>query len=235
MRISDKISYLISDIEDGIRLGALSLGDLLQCRFFHRPPLDFVSKTDASLSTRFLEQRRWVLKILMEDVLQASNRRLSRLPGHSRQYIRDAGGYVIQHSEDMGADVAEIWEKLQAGRLHKDSRVRSATLHAARVVSELTIAYSLLPELIEERFREEHGRLSGSKYMEFYRGRVGQKVNLRRDMIAFLPMHVLIGTEHKLGEDIPVHTEHIVMAKDYVAALSNSRARRLHRELIEGR
>src|SRR5467141_2001365 len=41
VRAADKISYLISDIEDGIRLQALSRSDILSCRFFHRPPLDF--------------------------------------------------------------------------------------------------------------------------------------------------------------------------------------------------
>lgn len=235
VRIADKISYLISDLEDGIRLGALSLSDLLRCRFFHRPPLDFVTESNAPLSSRFLEQRRWVLKLLMEDVLQESNRRLARLSGHSRECIRDADKYIIHHSDDMAADVAEIWEKLQAGRLHKDSRVMSSNLRAARIVSELTVAYSALPQLIDERFRQEHDRLSGSQYMRFYRSRVGRKVQFRHAMISFLPMHVLIGTDHKLGEGISVYTEHLVMAKDYVAALSDSRARQLHRELIEGR
>ena len=41
VRIADKISYLVSDLEDGIRLGALTVSDLHACRFFHRAPLNF--------------------------------------------------------------------------------------------------------------------------------------------------------------------------------------------------
>ena len=80
-----------------------------------------------------------MLKILVEDVLQASNKRLVRLLGASPNNIRNAGEYIVNHSDEMAKEVDQIWRELQAGRLHKDSRVRSANLHAARVVSELLI------------------------------------------------------------------------------------------------
>jgi dGTPase len=235
VRIADKIAYLISDLEDGIRLGAVSQSDLLKCRFFHRPPLDFHSTAGARLFDRFLEQRRWVLKILMEDVLQASNKRLVRLSGGSPNNVRNAGEYIINHSDEMAQEVDQIWRELQAGRLHKDSRVISANLHAARVVSELAISYSLLPQLIDERFRGEHERLWNTAYIEFYRNQVGRTVTLRKEMISFLPMHLMIGTEYQPGSDAGIPTEQLIMAKDYVAALSDTRARQLHRELTEGR
>jgi dGTPase len=235
VRIADKISYLISDIEDGIRLGALSQQDLLSCRFFHRPPLDFSAQSIGSLSQQFAQQRRWVLKVLMEDVLQASSRRLARCPSQSRESVRNAESYLIQHSDDMLADVAEIWKRLQVGRLHSDRRVVSANLHAARVVAELAVAYSVMPHLIEERFRQEHARLSESKYMRFYRDRVGRKVSYRRDLVGFLPMHVMIGTNYNIGADITVDIADLIMAKDYVAALSDSRAKLFHRQMVEGR
>lgn len=234
VRIADKISYLISDIEDGIRLGVLSRTDILSCRFFHRPPLDFPVQSDGSLSQRFIEQRRWVLKILMEDVLQASSRRLARLPAHSPETVRSAGEYIIQHSDEMLADVDEIWRKLQVARLHKDRRVESANLHAARIVAELAIAYSIMPNLVDERFRQEHRRLWGCKYMDYYRTRVGGKVTFRHDLVAFLPVHVMIGTNYPVGSDITVNVEDLIMAKDYVAALSDSRARLFHHQTVEG-
>jgi len=169
VRIADKISYLVSDIEDGIRLGALSRPDILSCRFFHRPPLDFSAHSGKPLSQQFAEQRRWVLKILMEDVLQASNKRLARLTSKSLESIRGATEYMIQHSEDMLADVEEIWKKLQTARLHTDRRVLSANLHAARIVGELAITYSIFPNLIEDRFRQEHARLEATKYIQWYK------------------------------------------------------------------
>jgi dGTP triphosphohydrolase len=41
VRLADKISYFVSDLEDGIRLSAITASDLLSCRFFHRAPLNF--------------------------------------------------------------------------------------------------------------------------------------------------------------------------------------------------
>jgi|GEM_PF-4171713 len=44
----------------------------------------------------------------------------------------------------------------------------------------------------------------------------------------------MIGTNVKLGEDAAVKTENLVMAKDYVAAFTDSRARAMHRQVLEG-
>jgi dGTPase len=171
----------------------------------------------------------------MEDVLQASSRRLARFPLPSIDNVRSAGDYIIQHSDDMLADIEEIWHKLQEGKLHKDRRVVSANLHAARVVAELAIAYSVMPYLVEERFRREHARLNDSKYMKFYKHILGNTLTFQRELVAVLPTHVMIGTKHRVGTEIVVRLEDMIMAKDFVAALSDSRARLFHRQLVEGR
>jgi dGTPase len=235
VRIADKISYFVSDLEDGIRLGAITRSDIVSCRFFHRPPLDFSERPDGHLSLQFVEQRRLILKILMEDVLQASSKRLARLSSQSSEAVRNAGEYMIQHSDEMAGDLEEIWHKLQVARLHNDRRVVLANLHASRIVAELAIAYSIMPELMEERFRREHSRLNSSAYMQHYRGLAGKELTYRRDLVAFLPMHLMIGKKHGLGEDIHVPIEDVIMAKDYVAALSDSRARRFHDQIVKSR
>jgi dGTPase len=233
VRIADKISYLVSDLEDGIRLGVLSIADILSCRFFHRPPLNFLAESDRTLHRQFADQRRWILKSLMEDVLKTSSRQLARLGGASPVRVRGAGYYLIQQSPEMLADLEEIWRKLQVGQLHQDRRVLAANLHAARIVAELTLAFSIMPQLMDERFCQEHERLWGSKYLEYYRKRVGGRTNFRRELVSFLPMHLMIGTNHPLGADITVEVEKLIMAKDYVAALSDSRARLLHRQMLD--
>ena len=231
VRIADKISYLISDLEDGIRLGILSEADLQSCQFFHRPPLDLIGSHSGALYERFLSQRRIVLKILMEDVLRATSRRLSST---SPDAVRNASDFLVNHSEEMQGDVAEIWTKLQAGRLHRDQRVVGANLSAARIVSELTLAFALIPELVERRFREEHERLSNSDYMRFYRRQVGASVRIPKELCSFLPMYTLIGKGFSLSSDPDFPTMDLVMAKDYVAGLSDSRARVFHRDLFAG-
>ena len=235
VRAADKISYLISDLEDGIRLGALTNEDVLSCRFFHTPPLDFTLGKKETFHQRFLQQRRWILKILMEDILTSSNKRISRLSSSgSPKSVRDASEYTIQHSEEILHDIEEIWVKLQAGKLHTDRRVVSANLHASRIVAELFISYCVMPELIEKRFRSEYERLHSSKYMDHYRGKVGKRITLRRDLVGFLPMNLMIGTIHKANQDVTIPIEHLIMAKDYVAALSDSRATAFHGEIIKG-
>jgi dGTP triphosphohydrolase len=134
----------------------------------------------------------------------------------------------------MQADVAEIWAKLQAERLHKDRRVVGANLAAARIVSELTLAFALVPELVERRFREEHERLLNSDYMRFYVKQVGTSVRIPKELFSFLPMYTLIGKSFSIASDHDVPTGSLVMAKDYVAGLSDSRARVFHRDLFAG-
>ena len=102
VRTADKISYFVSDLEDGIRLSAITVGDLLTCRFFHRAPLDFSIPSDQTLYQRFIEQRRNVLKILMEDVLVATSKRLARM---RPQDVRGAGEYTVNHSADILRDM----------------------------------------------------------------------------------------------------------------------------------
>ena len=40
IRLADKLSYMISDLEDGIRLGIIAESDLRACRLFDHPPID---------------------------------------------------------------------------------------------------------------------------------------------------------------------------------------------------
>jgi dGTPase len=230
VRIADKISYLISDLEDGIRLGILSEIDLQSCQFFHRPPIDLIGSGSGPLYERFLSQRRLVLKILMEDVLHATSRRLSR---SSSKNARNETDFLVNHSEEMQIDVAEIWSKLQAGRLHLD-RVIAANLAAARTVAELTLAFALLPELVERRFREEHERLWNSEYARFYDSLAGKSVRIRKELISFLPMYTLIGKAVNITSDPDIPIMHLIMAKDYVSGLSDSRARAFHTDLFAG-
>jgi hypothetical protein len=92
-----------------------------------------------------------------------------------------------------------------------------------------------MAELIEERFRQEYERLNDSAYMNWYKNKVGGKVTYQRELFTFLPMHAVIGKRYDLAKDIIISTEKLVMAKDYVAALSDSRAKLFHKQIVQGR
>jgi dGTPase len=133
IRAADKISYLISDIEDGIALGILKLTDLLSCKLFHRAPIDFRhDRGHLSLLTTFMEQRPSIIRVLMEDIIAETSKRLFRLKDTTEKCVRNASDYVICHSPLIQDDVNEIWTKLQEELLHSNTRVLSANMSAAK-------------------------------------------------------------------------------------------------------
>lgn len=238
VRAADKISYLLSDIEDGIKLNAITYTDLISCRLFHRSPVDFRLREGESLYSKFIEQRGSIIKLLMEDVILESSKRLSKIK--SRQDVFTLGDYAIFHSPTIDADMDEVWKKIQVAKLHKDPRVLSANLNASRMVSELTILYIAFPSLIDNEFRKEHIRLDtqNSAYMKFYNSYGSGKnkqIKVNSDIFKFMPMDRVIGEEKTINfansvQDINVYD--IVLAKDYVASLTDKKIKKLYANLV---
>lgn len=231
VRVADKISYFVSDLEDGLRLRAITADDLLSCRFFHRAPLNFAGSSNQALYQTFIEQRRHVLKILMEDILVATNKRLSRT---SPDRVRIADGYTVDHSDEILRDMGEVWTRLQSKRLHEDRRVKIANFRAARAVSDLTIAFAVCPQLVDIDFATEHSKLRTTEYLDHYRKAVGPSVLIQPNLIDILRLERMIGIKHRAGQPANVAVEDLVQAKDFVATLTDSRASSLHSELFEG-
>lgn len=246
VRLADKISYLVSDLEDGIRMGALTIADLRKCRLFEHAPLDYEKLWGESEHERYVSQRRALLSFLMEDSIDATAKRLRRGDW------RSAADYTVNHSERVAAEVSEVWHVLQAGRLHKDARVIAANLRAARIVSDLFMTFAIQPALVDREFARRHGHLKETRYMQWYE----QRATTRRQgkstfRICHIPgkiaeslrLDAAIGAKKSLegareGEardGWDVLYENVVMAKDFVASLSDAQARMLHENLVNGR
>jgi dGTPase len=103
VRIADKVSYLVSDLEDGIRLGALSLEDLRTCRLLRRPPIDLTLAPGESPHDRFLSQRGLLIGLLMEDIILATAKRLMSMKTISD--VRSRGEYTVDHSSELNDEV----------------------------------------------------------------------------------------------------------------------------------
>ncbi|MCZ8531702.1 dGTP triphosphohydrolase [Alteromonas sp. PRIM-21] len=230
IRAADKISYLISDIEDGIALGILKLEHLLSCKMFHRPPIDLREDVrNSSLLSMFIQQRPSIIRLLMEDVISETSKRLFRLKNTTDKCVRSAGDYVVCHSQLIQDDMNEIWEKLQAGLLHSNTRVLSSNMRAAKKVTELTLLLALFPEHIDEYFRTEYIKVRGSKYMRFYEHKHKNQI-INKKWLGFLPLDRMIGSSDRITKATP--TADIIQAKDYVASLTDSKIDSLHKELI---
>ncbi len=233
VRIADKISYLISDLEDGIRMGIIDLDELCGCSFFERPPIDIVPSPGEGLYDRFVSQRRAILKVIMEDILDATDRRLAEF--QDRESVRSHNDYIVTLSDPLVTEVEEIWEKLQSGILHRDAAVKSAIEDAAKIVSDLLVVYAVAPHLVDGRFRRAHSKLRNEEYIKWYERRVGKEVGIPKSRISRLRNEHTIGTElPSQGANWMVETSVLVQAKDYVASLTDTRAKAEHRKHCRG-
>jgi len=232
VRIADKLSYLISDLEDGIRLGVITLEDLRACRLFDHPPIDLRPTHGEALLLRFVSQRRALLRVLMEDVLVATDYQLSRLG--SLQAVRNAEDYAVAFSPTIQAEIDEVWTRLQVNLLHRDRRVVQHNRQASETVTRLFLLYMLMPELVGEAFRRAHERLRDTEYIEHYRGLAGRDtIGFPKRIVSSLAVDRMIGSPLKEeGDNFIVPLYDVVLAKDYVASLTDTYATAAYAELL---
>lgn len=229
VRIADKISYVIADIEDGIRMGIIAEEHLFNCKLFERPPIDMAPSPGESLYDRFISQRRAILKVIMEDVLKATDRRLSKIS--SKAEVRRHSDYIVSYSEPLAMDISEIWNKLQAGLLHQNQEVIAEGKRAARIVTDLLFVYTLAPHLVDGRFRASHERLKDTNYIKWYQDEVGLEIGLSKRRVAPYAYEHAIGRDlRSQGDNWIISISDLVQAKDYVASLTDSRAFLEHRK-----
>jgi dGTPase len=228
VRVADKVSYLISDMEDGIRVGAFGYDDLVTCRFFERPPIDLAPAPGESLWERFISQRRAILKVIMEDILTATDARLAGL--NNLQAVRRVRDYVVDFSPALKQDLTEVWDKLQKGILHKHRTVVAENMRAARIVRDLLVTYAIAPELIDPRFLRLHRGLRETVYLGWYRQRIGEQIGLPQRLLSrYSYEHAISANLRKQGDNWLIPTDNLVMAKDYVASLTDARVIHEHR------
>jgi len=228
VRIADKISYLISDLEDGIRMEIISLKDLLKCKFFEHPPIDINPNEGESLYERFISQRRAILRVIMEDILNTTEKRLAKIfpivgEGNERvSIIKKERDYIISYSESLKHDIDEIWNRLQVSILFKDRAVITENARAKKIVRELLLLYIIAPHLVEIHFKKSHEKLKDSEYMNWYIGRVGEKVKIPKSKV---PYGCPIGLEiESKGDNYFIPIEDLILGKDFVASLTDTRA-----------
>lgn len=164
----------------------------------------------------------------MEDIILESTKRISKLK--SRADVFNAGHYCVFHSEQIDNDMGEIWGKIQVNKLHMDPRVLSANMKASKMVSELLLLFTLFPEHINTQFRMEHERLNSTEYLKYYRDQ-HQTIEIPYDLLKFLPLDMMIGFHPGKTKYIDVYQ--LILAKDYVASLTDKKLKRVYNELLD--
>jgi len=102
-------------------------------------------------------------------------------------------------------------------------------MNASKMVSELTLLFTIYDEFIEEDFRVEHGRLSNTSYATFYK-EIIKTIDIEKSLLRFLPLDSMIGFKEGMRKNIGVMK--LVLAKDYVASLTDKKITSLHKKLL---
>lgn len=114
----------------------------------------------------------------------------------------------------------------------------AANLRASAIVSSLLVLFAIQPSLIDVGFRRAHQQLAKTEYIGWYESKALPHVTIPDSLTQALKLNHVIGlgsgasaAKHvERGWEIPTAT--LVMAKDFVASLSDSRARKLYQQLI---
>jgi len=224
VRIADKISYLVSDIEDGIRIGVIKLGDLLECKFFERSPIDIIPRSGESLFERIVSQRRAILNILMADLLEVTDYNLSEV--NNLKDIRNIKTkYIVSFSSEINRELHEIWVKLQKGILHNDKLVVTENANATKIISNLLLLYIYEPKFIDNRFLQSHRKLIGTKYMNNFKEKTGKYIEIPKYLLESLDYNKRIGNNQKNKDGLKVKIEEVISAIDYTASLTDIQAK----------
>jgi dGTPase len=159
--ISDDIAYNNHDVEDGLRAGLFTIGDLEELSLLSEVLQD-VRAEYGELSERYLvnEMIRQMIGAMADDVFRESQKRLTALGPQSANDIRKAGKTMVAFSDDMRKKVDELRVFLFE-RMYRHPNVMRIWLKVERIVKELFEAfhnnYRLLPAEWQTRVEEEGG------------------------------------------------------------------------------
>lgn len=222
VRAADKISYLVSDIEDGIRIGVIKLDNLLECKFFERSPIDIIPRSGESLFERIISQRHAIINILMTDLLNVTNGNLSGF--NNLDDIRNKKDtYIVSFSSEINREIHEIWKKLQAGILHKDKLVMTENANATKIITNLLLLYIAKPEFIDNRFLQSHRKLIGTDYMNYFKEKIGACIEIPNSLLERFDYK--IANSLKSNNELVLSIERVISAIDYTASLTDIQAK----------
>nr|WP_245884251.1 deoxyguanosinetriphosphate triphosphohydrolase [Hartmannibacter diazotrophicus] len=153
--ISDDIAYDAHDLEDGLRAGLFSVGDLAD--------IPFVGETLAMIRKRYpdLEPNRVIHELtrrlitaMIEDVIAEALRRLAACEPKTADDIRKASGPVVTFSPVV-AGVDRSLKAFLFPRMYRHSDVVRIRKGAARIVSDLFACFMADPNRLPAEWCED--------------------------------------------------------------------------------
>jgi dGTPase len=150
--LADSTAYNTHDVEDGLIARMFTEEEIAGEVALWRGAVEAVELRHPgfldSTSDRKLRVKRVVneiLKICINDLITASSRRLAELGFASPEAARAHDAMVIHHSDEIGAEVAELSKFLYA-RFYRHPHLAELTQHAQATLASLFHAYVSHPE-----------------------------------------------------------------------------------------
>lgn len=152
--VADDIAYDNHDIDDGIRAGLLSLGQLLELPFV-AARWDAIRATYPEVQERRLigELTRSQIGWMVNDVIEATRQRLADSGAETVDDIRSAGQAIGGFTAGVAAQERELKKFMYANLYHHPSQVEAAD-NARVIVKDLYAAYRGNSALLPDEWRE---------------------------------------------------------------------------------
>lgn len=146
--LADEIAYNNHDIDDGVRAGMLTVGELNEVELFRMHYAE-VKKQFAEIDERMAvtETVRRMINFLILDVISETERRLAEIGVESLEEVRNAGEPLVGFSKPV-RQMNGAMKRYLFRNMYKHYRVVRMAAKAEKVIREVFTAYMEKPEML---------------------------------------------------------------------------------------
>jgi dGTPase len=237
VRICDKISYMISDLEDGMSIGALHWDDIRDYDILKSAEPEMGEDEYAALK----RNRSDILREVVDSLLSESKGLLSREKRNKGSSLRPSK-VVIKPSPGVRRQMDGIYHKLEKPFLFKNIHVERSNRRAKHIVSCLFCTFLRYPELLPWHFRSRYRNIGGKKserlrFLEDSLYRMSLDERIKIDTYAWhraLNKPVVPCLREMLPKSARTKKRlcDIIAAKDYVSGMTDNFAEECMRQFV---
>lgn len=152
--IADEIAYNNHDVDDGLRAGLITIGELLDIPLCERHHAAVVRQYPELPERRLVHELiRRMINELVTDLVVATEERLAHAAPASADEVRAAGAPMVGFSERIAADHLAL-KRFLMEHVYRHFRVLRMTRKAGRVIRDLYGAYSEDVRLLPDEHRD---------------------------------------------------------------------------------
>ncbi|WP_373681902.1 deoxyguanosinetriphosphate triphosphohydrolase [Paraburkholderia caballeronis] len=154
--VADEIAYNNHDVDDGLRSGLLTIGQLAEVELW-QSHYDAARRDFPAIEGRRAvhETVRRIINTLIVDLIETTNRNLAKYAPSSLDDVR-AAPPLVAHSEQVAAQAA-VLKRFLYRNLYRHYRVMRMANKARRVVKGLFDAFSSDPRLLPPAYQSSDG------------------------------------------------------------------------------